>query len=123
MSGMSTRQRHIAHLHLHAALGEAQFDDVIELMSGVTPHVQAVPPGAVQLDLTSALRYFDLSPYDMVQMTMMRLKLLYDIDCSAGLANNRMLAAMAAFVNTSSATRRTSSADTASIAASSSSSV
>ncbi|SDP59254.1 Nucleotidyltransferase/DNA polymerase involved in DNA repair [Streptomyces sp. cf386] len=93
---MSTRQRHIAHLHLHAALSEAQFGDVIELMSGVTPHVQAVPPGAVQLDLTSALRYFDLSPYDMVQTTMMRLKLLYGIDCSAGLANNRMLAAMAA---------------------------
>ncbi|MFJ8635270.1 DNA polymerase thumb domain-containing protein [Streptomyces sp. NPDC093568] len=93
---MSARQRHIAHLHLHAALSEAQFDDVIELMSGVTPHVQAVPPSAVQLDLTSALRYFDLSPYDMVQTTMMRLKLLYDIDCSAGLAGNRMLAAMAA---------------------------
>ncbi|MFJ4835679.1 DNA polymerase thumb domain-containing protein [Streptomyces sp. NPDC088747] len=75
---------------------EAQYDDVIELMSGVTPHVQAVPPNAVQLDLTSALRYFDLSPYDMVQTAMMRLKLFYGIDSSAGLANNRMLAAMAA---------------------------
>ncbi|MFD5630117.1 ImpB/MucB/SamB family protein [Streptomyces sp. NPDC127072] len=77
-------------------MGEAQYDDVIELMSGVTPHVQAVPPNAVQLDLTSALRYFDLSPYDMVQTAMMRLKLFYGIDSSAGLANNRMLAAMAA---------------------------
>lgn len=93
---MSTRQRHIAHLHLHAALTEAQYGDVIELMCGVTPHVQAIPPNAVQLDLTSALRYFDLRPYDMVQTTMMRLKLFYGIDCSAGLAGNRMLAAMAA---------------------------
>ncbi|SED11786.1 DNA polymerase-4 [Streptomyces sp. 3213] len=93
---MSTRQRHIAHLHLHAALSEAQYRDAIELMSGITPHVQAVPPNAVQLDLTSALRYFDLSPYDMVQTTMMRLKALYGIDSSAGLASNRMLAAMAA---------------------------
>ncbi|MFI5681132.1 DNA polymerase Y family protein [Streptomyces cellulosae] len=93
---MSTRQRHIAHLHLHAALSEAQYGDIIELMSGITPHVQAVPPDAVQLDLTSALRYFDLSPYDMVQTAMMRLKLFYDIDSSAGLANNRMLASMAA---------------------------
>ncbi|MEH0422160.1 ImpB/MucB/SamB family protein [Streptomyces sp. B21-083] len=65
-------------------------------MSGITPHVQAVPPDAVQLDLTSALRYFDLSPYDVVQLARMRLKLFYDIDSSAGLANNRMLAAMAA---------------------------
>ncbi|MFJ9567565.1 ImpB/MucB/SamB family protein [Streptomyces fuscichromogenes] len=99
MSGMGAtgiRQRHIAHLHLHAALTEDQYADIIELMSGVTPHVQAVPPDAVQLDLTSALRYFDLSPYDMVQATMMRLKAHYGIDSSAGLAGNRMLAAMAA---------------------------
>ncbi|WP_334592332.1 DNA polymerase Y family protein [Streptomyces sp. B21-083] len=95
---MTTRQRHIAHLHLHlhAALREDQYADIIELMSGITPHVQAVPPDAVQLDLTSALRYFDLSPYDVVQLARMRLKLFYDIDSSAGLANNRMLAAMAA---------------------------
>jgi DNA polymerase IV len=93
---MTTRQRHIAHLHLHAALSEAQYGDVIELMSGITPHVQAVPPGAVQLDLTSALRYFDLSPYDVVQLAKLRLKALFGIDSSAGLANNRMLAAMAA---------------------------
>ncbi|MFG3020915.1 ImpB/MucB/SamB family protein [Streptomyces sp. NPDC048254] len=93
---MSARQRHIAHLHLHAVLSEAQYDDVIELMSGITPHVQAVPPNAVQLDLTSALRYFDLSSYDVVQLAKMRLKALYGIDSSAGLASNRMLAAMAA---------------------------
>ncbi|WP_369245513.1 ImpB/MucB/SamB family protein [Streptomyces sp. R41] len=93
---MTTRQRHIAHLHLHAALSEAQYDDIIELMSGITPHVQAVPPNAVQLDLTSALRYFDLPPYDVVQLAKMRLKALYGIDSSAGLAGNRMLAAMAA---------------------------
>lgn len=96
MSGMGTRQRHIAHLHLHAALDEARYADVIEYLSGVTPHVQAVPPNAVQLDLTSALRYFDLSPYDVVQLAKMRLKALYGIDSSAGLAGNRMLAGMAA---------------------------
>ncbi|WP_089102978.1 DNA polymerase Y family protein [Streptomyces hyaluromycini] len=95
-SGTSTRQRHIAHLHLHASMTEDQYADVIELVSGITPHVQAVPPNAVQLDLTSALRYFDLSPYDMVQTTMMRLQALYGIDSSTGLAGNRMLAAMAA---------------------------
>ncbi|MGW2517827.1 DNA polymerase Y family protein [Streptomyces sp. NPDC001617] len=93
---MTTRQRHIAHLHLHAALSEAQCTDVIELVSGITPHVQAVPPDAVQLDLTSALRYFGLSPYDVVQLAKLRLKALYGIDSSAGLAGNRMLAAMAA---------------------------
>lgn len=93
---MTGRRRHIAHLYLHAVLTEEQYGDVIELMSGITPHVQAVPPDAVQLDLTSALRYFDLSPYDVVQLAMMRLKALYGIDSSTGLAGNRMLAAMAA---------------------------
>ncbi|MEV5988987.1 helix-hairpin-helix domain-containing protein [Streptomyces sp. NPDC052051] len=93
---MATRQRHIAHLHLHAALTEDVYADILELMTGITPHVQAVPPHAVQLDLTSALRYFQQSPYDMVQMAMLRLKALYGIESSAGLAGNRMLAVMAA---------------------------
>ncbi|MFE9806747.1 ImpB/MucB/SamB family protein [Streptomyces sp. NPDC005548] len=96
---MTARQRYIAHLHLHAALSKAQCADVIELVSGITPHVQAVPPNAVQLDLTSALRYFGLSPYDVVQLAKLRLKALYGIDSSAGLAGNRMLAAMAADVS------------------------
>ncbi|MFF0742817.1 ImpB/MucB/SamB family protein [Streptomyces sp. NPDC004111] len=93
---MTTRRRYIAHLHLHAPLSEEQLDDVVRLLTGITPHVHAVPPQAVQLDLTSALRYFDMSPYDVVQLAMMRLKALYGIDCSAGLAGNRMLAVMAA---------------------------
>ncbi|MFD5747805.1 ImpB/MucB/SamB family protein [Streptomyces sp. NPDC127033] len=93
---MTTRRRHIAHLHLHATPTGTRQDDIIELMCGITPHVQAVPPHAVQLDLTSALRYFGLSPYDMVQTAQIRLKALYGIDSSAGLADNRMLAAMAA---------------------------
>ncbi len=48
------------------------------------------------MDLTSALRYFDMSAYDAVQTVKMRLKAHYGIDSSAGLAGNRMLAAMAA---------------------------
>ncbi|MEU8586390.1 ImpB/MucB/SamB family protein [Streptomyces sp. NPDC048664] len=93
---MTTRQRHIAHLHLHGPPTEDRYGDAVELMRGVTPHTQAVPPDAVHLDLTSALRYFDLSPYDVVQLAKIRLKALYGIDSSAGLAGNRMLATMAA---------------------------
>lgn len=93
---MTARQRHIAHFHLHTALTGAEYDDIIELVSGITPHVQAIPPNALQVDLTSALRYFDMSAYDAVQTVKMRLKAHYGIDSSAGLAGNRMLAAMAA---------------------------
>ncbi|WP_078857149.1 ImpB/MucB/SamB family protein [Streptomyces sp. NBRC 109706] len=97
------RQRHIAHLSLtapdiasDAAPDGERYADILDLLTGITPHVKAVPPDAVQLDLTSALRYFDLSPYRVVQLAQLRLKALHGIDARAGLAGNRMLAAMAA---------------------------
>ncbi|MFE4825286.1 ImpB/MucB/SamB family protein [Streptomyces sp. NPDC056672] len=93
---MTTRRRHVAHLYLHAVPDEGRYADAIDLLTGLTPHVQAVPPDAVQLDLTSALRYFGLSPYDLVQRAQLRLMGLYGIESSAGLAGNRMVAAMAA---------------------------
>jgi DNA polymerase IV len=101
---MTTRPRHIAHLYLHAVLDEGQYADVLDLLAGITPHIQAFAPDAVQLDLTSALRYFDLDPYGLVQLAKLRLVALYGIDSSVGLAGNRMLAAMAA---AASAPRRT----------------
>lgn len=96
---MTPRPRHIAHLHLHGGSDDGRYADVLDLLTGITPHVQAFPPDAVQLDLTSALRYFDLDPYGLVQMARLRLMALYGIECSAGLAGNRMLAAMAAAVS------------------------
>lgn len=93
---MTARPRHIAHLHLHGALDDDRYADVLDLLTGLTPHVQAFPPDAVQLDLTSALRYFDCGPYDLVQMAKLRLMGLYGIETSTGLAGNRMLAVMAA---------------------------
>jgi DNA polymerase-4 len=70
---MTTRPRHIAHMHLYGELDEGRYAEVLDLLAGITPGVQAFPPHAVQLDLTSALRYFDLNPYDLVQMAKMRL--------------------------------------------------
>ncbi|WP_327269967.1 ImpB/MucB/SamB family protein [Streptomyces sp. NBC_01218] len=96
MTNSRTGRRHIAHLRLHTVVDEGRYADVVELMSGITPHVQAVPPDAVQLDLTSALRYFGVDAYDLVHLVMIRLLALYGIECGAGLAGNRMLAAMAA---------------------------
>lgn len=88
--------RHIAHLRLHGTLDDERYDGVLALLADITPHVQPFPPDAVQLDLTSALRYFGTDPYDLLQMARMRLMGLYGIASSAGLAGNRMLAAMAA---------------------------
>jgi DNA polymerase-4 len=97
---MTPRPRHIAHLHLHlhphGDLGDERYAGGLDLLSHITPHVQPFPPDAVQLDLTSALRYFDRSPHEMVEMVKLRLMAFYGIDTSAGLATNRMLASMAA---------------------------
>ncbi|NUS15375.1 MAG: ImpB/MucB/SamB family protein [Streptomyces sp.] len=94
--GAAPRHRHIAHLRLHGALDDERYARVLTLLTDITPHVQAFPPDAVQLDLTSALRYFGQDPYELLQMARMRLMGLYGIASSAGLAGNRMLAAMAA---------------------------
>lgn len=93
---MTARPRHVAHLHLHQVRDDEQYAAVLDLVTGFTPHVQAFPPDAVQLDLTSALRYFGRDPYELVQLVNMRLAAWFGVTTSAGLARNRMLAAMAA---------------------------
>ncbi|MBY8882896.1 DNA polymerase Y family protein [Actinacidiphila acidipaludis] len=93
---MSTTDRYIAHLHLHGRLTEDRYEEVLDLLAGITPKVAAIPPNAVQLDLTGALRYFDREPYEVLQLARLRIAALYGIDTSAGLGPNRMIAAMAA---------------------------
>src|SRR4051812_32832484 len=93
---MSSGPRFIAHLHLHGPLTEERYEDVLDLLTGITPKVAAIPPDAIQLDLTGALRYFDRDPYEVLQLARLRIAALYGIDTSAGLGPNRMIAAMAA---------------------------
>ncbi|MFD7897741.1 ImpB/MucB/SamB family protein [Streptomyces sp. NPDC059743] len=96
MSSRVRRRHHIAHLHLHGDLSADRYDKALTLLADITPHVQPFPPDAVQLDLASALRYFDRTPYDLIQMAQLRLMGHFGIETSAGLAGNQMLAAMAA---------------------------
>ncbi|MEU8586384.1 ImpB/MucB/SamB family protein [Streptomyces sp. NPDC048664] len=69
---MTTRQRHIAHLHLRGSLTEDQYASAIEPTSGVTPHIPLMTSPSWQK---------------------LRLKALYSKESSAGLAGNRMMAA------------------------------
>ncbi|SEP04970.1 DNA polymerase-4 [Actinacidiphila rubida] len=93
---MTSPPRHIAHLHLHGPLTEDRYEEVLDLLHGITPKIVAIPPNAVQLDLTGALRYFDREPYEVLQLARLRIAALFGIDTSAGLGPNRMIAAMAA---------------------------
>lgn len=90
------RPTFIAHLHLHATLSDDQYAEILEALADITPRLQPFPPDAVQLDISGALRYFDLAPDHLVRMANMRLAARFGIRTSAGLAPNRMLAAMAA---------------------------
>jgi DNA polymerase-4 len=93
---MTTTQRYIAHLHLHGPLTEERYEEVLDLLTGITPKTAAIPPDAVQLDLSGALRYFDRDAYEVLQLARMRVAALFGIETSAGLGPNRMIAAMAA---------------------------
>lgn len=90
------RPTHIAHLHLHATLSDDRYAEILDVLADISHRVQPFPPDAAQLDITGALRYFDLAPEDLVHMVKMRLAGLFGVRTSAGLAPNRMLAAMAA---------------------------
>ncbi|WUH89777.1 hypothetical protein OG900_06275 [Streptomyces sp. NBC_00433] len=93
---MSSRQ-HIAHLHLHGDLTEERYAHVLDLLAGITPTVHAVPPDAVQCDLIGAVRFFGKDAFAILQMARMRIAAHIDnIQTSAGLGPNRMIAAMAA---------------------------
>jgi DNA polymerase IV len=92
------RPRYIAHVHLHgdaAGMTEQRWSEVLETLTAITPAVQVLPPNAVQLDLTGALRYHECSPSDLAARVLLRLAGLWGITASAGMAGNRMLAAMA----------------------------
>jgi DNA polymerase IV len=94
----ASRPRFIAHVHLHLPGGELtqeRWDEVLETLTAITPAVQVLPPNAVQLDLTGALRYHDCTPPELAARVLLRLAGLWGITASAGLAGNRMLAAMA----------------------------
>jgi DNA polymerase-4 len=92
---MTRRLRHIAHLHLHTSVTDDGWTEILETLSGITPHLHLLPPQAVQLDLTSALRFFGTSPEGLVTMIKFRLAGLFGIQVSAGLGPTCMLAAMA----------------------------
>ncbi|MFK0142587.1 DNA polymerase Y family protein [Streptomyces murinus] len=94
----AARPRYIAHLHLHvppADMTEQRWSEVLDTLTAITPAVQILPPTAVQLDLTGALRYHDCSPRDLAGRVLLRLAAWWDITASAAVAGNRMIAAMA----------------------------
>ena len=93
---------HVLYLHLHdpagrgRLLGAEPYGRALELLRGITPAVEPLPPDAALLDVRGSLRYFDLDAAGIAQLVRVRILANLALDCTVGVAANPLLARMAA---------------------------
>lgn len=85
---------HVLYVHFHAA--EALYEQLLGLLGGFTPVVQALPPDAALADVRGALRYFGRDAAELATLLRVRLLALHGVDCTIGVGPNPLLARMAA---------------------------
>ncbi|MEU3459246.1 hypothetical protein ABZ721_04725 [Streptomyces sp. NPDC006733] len=97
---MQPAPRPILHAHFHGGTRDdpALYQQLLEVLQGISPRVQALEPDGAQMDLTGALRYFDRSPRDLAELIRMRVVALHGVQVTLAVAGNRLLAGMAAAV-------------------------
>ncbi|WP_236719117.1 DNA polymerase Y family protein [Wenjunlia vitaminophila] len=71
--------------------------ELLDLLYGITPVVEVLPPNAALADVRGALRYFDRGPEQLAELLRVRTFARYGVTCAIGVAGNRMLATMAAW--------------------------
>lgn len=86
-----TGSRQILHVHLHQR-DETLYVRLLALLSEITPLVQALPPGAADLDVSGALPYFRLDGEELAHVILLRAAARFGAVLSIGVAGNRMLA-------------------------------
>jgi DNA polymerase-4 len=93
--------RQVLHVRLllPGADGDALYAQVLDALTDITPVVQAVPPGGVDLDVTGALKFWDHDLRGIAFQVQLRLVAMFGLrgSCVGG-GGNRMIAAMAAAV-------------------------
>lgn len=99
---------HVLHVHFHLDPGAAPprsprpeddtdpYQELLGLLTEVTPVVQALPPDAALADVRGALRYFDRDATRLAEMIRVRALARHGTDCTIGVAANPLLARMAA---------------------------
>ncbi|NUK26890.1 DNA polymerase Y family protein [Streptomyces lunaelactis] len=96
---MTSQPRTILRVHFHLPDHSPElYEQLLGLLQGITPRVQALPPNAADLDITGALRFFGKDPRDLALLVRLRALALYGVQTSAAAGGNRMIAAMAAAV-------------------------
>ena len=87
------------HLDLPRERGEALYGQALDLLQDITPLVEPVAPDTADLDVTGALPYWDLDPRGLAVLVQLRLAAHVGLASTcAGVAGNRLVAAMAAAV-------------------------
>ncbi|MFR9725214.1 helix-hairpin-helix domain-containing protein [Streptomyces sp. MS19] len=75
---------------------QAPYDGLLDVLHGITPVVQALPPDAALADVRGALRYFGLDAVRLARLVRVRGLALHGTDCAIGVAPNPLLARLAA---------------------------
>ena len=87
---------HVLYVRFEGPAGEEQYQELLGLLAGFTPVVQALPPDAALADVRGALRYFDRDAPGLARLIRLRALALYGTDCTVGVAVNPLLARLAA---------------------------
>ena len=98
---MTNRRIAILHVALRrpgvaAPLAAEAYDQVLDLLRGITPVVEPLPPDAALLDVRGAQRYFGVDAVQLAKRIRVQTLAKQDIDCTIGLAANPLLARLAA---------------------------
>ncbi|MEU8892963.1 hypothetical protein [Streptomyces sp. NPDC048442] len=93
----AVRERHVIRVHFHLPHEDPDlYEQLLDVLTTVTPLVQRLPPMAADLDVTGSLRLFDCDTTALGRLLQIRIMALHGIATSIGAAPNRMLATMAA---------------------------
>lgn len=79
-----------------APLGEESYERLLALLGEFTPVVEALPPDAALADVRGARRYFGRDAAGIAELLRLRALARYGIQCTIGIAENPLLARMAA---------------------------
>ncbi|MGW7291335.1 DNA polymerase Y family protein [Streptomyces xiamenensis] len=89
-----TRERAVLYVRFHGAAEEA-YPGLLDLLHGVSPVVQALPPDAALVDVSGARRYFGREAVSLAELIRVRALALHGVDVTIGVARNPLLARMA----------------------------
>lgn len=94
---MTASPRTVLHVHFHLRdQGGELYEQLLALLTNITPRVQGLPPNAAALDVTGALRYFGSDARGLAQVVRLRCLALYGVQITAAAGPSRMIASMAA---------------------------